>query len=85
MMVYTISISKHAEKQLAKFPYEDRKRILLSLERIRIRPYAHIKKLVGSHYFRYRVGEYRVILDIMDNRLLIHVIKVGHRKNIYKK
>ncbi|MDD5086545.1 MAG: type II toxin-antitoxin system RelE/ParE family toxin, partial [Candidatus Nanoarchaeia archaeon] len=60
-------------------------RIVSTLKRIRIRPYSHIKKLVGSNYFRLRVGDYRVILDIIENKLIIHVIEVGHRKNIYKR
>jgi len=55
---------------------------MLTLERIRIRPYPYVKKLVGSPYFRLRVGDYRVILDIKENELIIHVLELGHRKNI---
>ena len=38
------------------------------------------KKVVGSKYFRLRVGDYRVIMDIIDNQLIIHVVEVSHRK-----
>lgn len=84
-MSYKVIFSDFADKQLSKLPSNIQKRIVSTLKRSRIRPYAHVKKLVGSQYFRLRVGEYRVILDIRDNQLIIHVIEVGHRKNIYKK
>ena len=83
--MYQLIYSEEAFKQLKKLDKEIQKRIISTLERIRIRPYPHIKKLVGSPYFRLRVGDYRIILDIKENKLLIFIIEVGHRKNIYKK
>ena len=58
-------------------------RIISSLERIRIRPEAFITTLVGDPGYKLRIGDYRVIMDIDKNNLIILVIKVGHRKNIY--
>jgi mRNA interferase RelE/StbE len=83
-MSYKIIFSDFAEKQLDKLSNEIQKRIISTLKRCMIRPYPHVKKLVGSKYFRLRVGDYRVILDIIDNELIIHVIELGHRKKIYK-
>jgi len=83
--MYELIYSLDAQKQLKKLEHDIRKRIILTLERCRIRPYSHVKKLVRSEYFRLRVGDYRIILDILDNKLVIHVIQLGHRKNIYKK
>ena len=82
--MFDIEFSKSAEKELSKLEKEIQIRIVSTLDRIRVRPYPHVKKLVGSPYFRLRVGDYRVILDIRENRLLIFVIEIGHRKNIYK-
>ena len=82
--MYQLVYSKDVLRQLKKIDLNNRKRIITSLERIRIRPYPHIKKLVGLPYFRLRVGKYRVILDIKENKLIIQVIEIGHRKNIYK-
>lgn len=82
--MFEIEFSKSAEKQLFKLEKDIQKRIVSTLDRIRIRPYPHVKKLVGNPYFRLRVGEYRVILDIRKNKLFIFVVEVGHRKNIYK-
>lgn len=82
--MYKIELSKIAEKQLYKLGKEIQERIIVTLERIRVRPQAFVVKLVGSPYFRLRVGNYRVILDIQENRLIIFVIELGHRRNIYK-
>ena len=82
--MFNIEFSKTAEKQLYKLEKNIQIRIISALERVRIRPYPHIKKLVGSPYFRLRVGDYRLILDIQTNKLIIFVIEIGHRKDIYK-
>ncbi len=82
--MYSVQFSLTAEKQLRKINPEARERILSVLDRIKIRPYHHVKKLVGSPYFRARAGEYRIILDIRDRMLIIFVIEVGHRSNIYR-
>jgi len=82
--MYEIEFSITAEKQFKNLEKSIQIRILSVLERIRIRPYPHVKKLVGSPFFRLRVGEYRVILDIKNDKLIVFVIEVGHRKNIYK-
>jgi len=82
--MYSIIFSKKAEEQLFKLPEELQKRIVNHLERIKIRPYHFVEKLVNTPYFKLRVGDYRLILDIKNKELLIFVIKVGHRKNIYK-
>lgn len=82
--MYSIEFSQTAEKELFKLERKVQVRIISTIERIRIRPYPHVKKLVSSPYFRLRVGEYRVILDIKEDRLIIFVIEVGHRKKIYK-
>ncbi len=84
-MTYNVIFSDFADKQLSKLPLETQNRIVSTVKRCRIRPFAHVKKLVGSKYFRLRAGDYRVIMDIIEDRLIIHVIEIGHRKNIYKK
>jgi mRNA interferase RelE/StbE len=83
--MYEISFTNTAEKQLLKLEKSTQVRIISTLERLKIRPYSFVKKLVGLPYFRLRIGDYRAILDIQDNKLIILVLEVGHRKNIYKK
>ena len=82
--MYQVIYSQGAVKQLKKFPKELQQRILNSLERIRIRPHAFVKKLMGTSYYRMRVGDYRVILDIKEDIITIFVIEMGHRSTIYK-
>ena len=81
--MYELIYSEKSLKQLEKLEKNLQERILANLERIRLRPYAYLKKLVGSPYFRLRVGDYRLILDVQDQKLVIFVIERGHRKRIY--
>ena len=82
--MYEIILSDKAEKQLEKLPLIIKKRIAAVIERIKIRPFSFVKKIMGSNYYRARVGEYRIILNIQKYKLIIHIIELGHRKNIYK-
>jgi mRNA interferase RelE/StbE len=81
--MYSLIYSDRFFKQLSKLNKDLQKRIVSTLERCRIRPYAHVKKLVGP-YYSLRVGDYRIIMDIKEDKLFIFVIEVGHRKKIYK-
>ena len=83
-MSYEIVFTDTSRKQFKKLEKNVQERIIKTLERIRIRPEVHVKKLIGDPGYRLRVGEYRVIIDIYKDKLIILVIKVGHRKNIYK-
>lgn len=82
--MYSIEFSQTAEKQLYKLERKVQERIINVLERIRIRPFHFVKRIVGSPYYKLRVGDYRIILDIEQNKLIIFIIEVGHRKSIYK-
>lgn len=81
--MYTLVFTEKATKQIEKLESDVQQRILNSLERIKIRPEAFVRKLVGETCFRLRVGHYRVLLDIQHAELVILVIKVGHRSTVY--
>ena len=81
--MYRVDFSKKADKQFEKLPLLIQGRIIDNLDRIRIRPHSFVKTLIGTPYFRLRVGDYRLILDIKNGELIIMVIELGHRKNIY--
>ena len=66
--MYTLIYSDKFLKKLERLNKDIQRRILANLEKIRIRPFPYVKKLVGSLYFRLRVGEYRIILDIKENK-----------------
>lgn len=83
--MYSVEFSKSAEKQLLKLERNIQERVIIALERIRFRPFDFVKKLIGSSYYRLKVGEYRIILDIRSNKLIIYVIHIEHRRSVYKR
>ena len=83
--MYEIIFSRKAKKQLFKLERTIQERIIFALERIRIRPEDYLTKLIADPGYKLRVGDYRVIMDIDKTNLLVLVIKIGHRKDIYKK
>ena len=82
--MYELIYSDKILRQLKKLDILISDRILKTLERIKIRPHHYVKSLSGSPRFRLRVGDYRIILDIQNKKLIILVLELGHRKNIYK-
>ncbi len=82
--MYDIFYSESARKFIRKLPKQVQKRIISVIERARIRPEKHFERLVGKKTYRLRAGDYRIIADIHKKELYILVIKVGHRRNIYK-
>ena len=83
-MTYEVLFSDLALKQLRKLDREMSQRILTTIERIRIRPDTYIRKLIGDEGYRLRVGNYRVILDIDKEQLVILILRIGHRRNVYE-
>ena len=82
--MYELIYSPSALKQLEKLEHNIKKRIIIALERLRIRPEScDIKKLTGISGYRFRVGDYRVIFDMERERLIILILQMGYRKNIY--
>lgn len=88
-MRYKVSYSKRAEKQFDKMNPTVRKKIFSWIDKNLVNcedPRLHGKGLTAnrSGQWRYRVGDYRIIADIKDDELIILVIEVGHRKNVYE-
>ncbi len=82
-MMYNVMFSDDAEKEFFKLELQLQERISKCLERIRVRPLPHLTKLVNSSLYRLRIGDYRVLVDIDEPNLILFIIKIGHRKNIY--
>jgi mRNA interferase RelE/StbE len=84
--MYKLLIDDKVAKDLRKVDYVWQAKILLAIKTKLVKnPYLG-KKLVGnlSPYYRYRVGNYRVLYEIIENKILILIVKIKHRKNIYK-
>ena len=82
-MVYTIIWSEPAARQLGKLDRSVAKRILDSVQKLESDPYRYLRRLVGVQYYRLRVGDFRVIVEVVQDRLLVLVLKVGHRSKVY--
>lgn len=83
--MYELIFSDISLKQLNKLEKNIQERIISTLERIRIRPESYLIRLVDDPGYKLRVGDYRVIIDLDKTKLIILVIKIGHRRNIYKR
>jgi mRNA interferase RelE/StbE len=81
---YILNIEKTAQKSLAKIPKPFQTNIINKVYELANNPYKNSKKLVGRDAYRIRVGNYRIIYEICNNKLVILVINIGHRKDIYK-
>ena len=82
--MHQIIIKPKAQKQFDNLPKDIQIRILSALERTRIRPERFFKRLVGKELYKLRMGQYRIIAELKNKDLIILVIEIGHRKNIYK-
>lgn len=85
--MYRVKLSSRAVKDLNKLSQETRERIIGSLEILKLNPFAEIiqfKKLKGrSNLYRIRIGNYRVIYEVQGDILVIIVVRIGHRKDVY--
>lgn len=82
-MSFDILWSDSAIRQLKKLDRIVSRRIYEKVSELRENPHRYVQKLINSPYYRLRIGDYRVILDIRDNILRILVLKVGNRGSIY--
>lgn len=86
MESYTITWRKSTKKDLRKIPEGDVLEILAAVEPLAGNPFPiGSMKLSGTQdVYRIRVGKYRVIYDVMGKELVIEVIRVAHRKDVYR-
>ena len=85
-MTYQIALAPPAARQLRKFDPQVRRRIQAAFELLASepRPPAATRLVGGSGEWRVRTGDYRIVYEIEDDRLLILVLRVGHRREIYQ-
>ena len=83
-MSYNIVIRRSAQKSLSKLPKKDYERVRDAVWKLaeNPRPNGYLK-LTNRDGYRIRVGNYRIIYEINDNRIEIIILLIGHRKDIY--
>ncbi len=85
MAEYKIFFKESVEKDFRLIPKKDVQKILIQIEALAKdpRPQGH-EKLTGQEKYRVRQGRYRIIYSIQDKELTVWVVKVGHRKDVYR-
>jgi mRNA interferase RelE/StbE len=85
-MKYQVVLKPAAQRKLRKLPYAVQKDLINLLERLSEDPRPRgCKKLKGrQNLYRVRSGEYRVIYGIEDSALIVRVINLGHRRDVYE-
>jgi mRNA interferase RelE/StbE len=86
MDTYKIEWKRSATKELEKLPRLMISKIVSAVDNLSSDPYPQgVRKLVGTEAsYRIRIGDYRVLYNIIENKLIIEVIRVGHRKDVYR-
>ena len=85
MAAYKIFFKESVWKDFEPIPKKDLKKILQSIHRLSEDPRPRgCEKLTGQERFRLRQGRYRIVYSIQDDELTVWVVKVGHRKDVYR-
>ncbi len=84
-MAYSIDFKPIAKRQFVKLHKNIQSRLQIKIDTLTDNPRPHgYKKLQGfENRYRIRVGDYRVVYEIHDNVLLVLIVKIGHRRDIY--
>ena len=84
---YRVQFSSSAAKALGKLPHDVQRRIGRAIDGLETDPHPPgSKKLTGEEdLYRLRVGDYRIIFQVENRKLLVLVLSIGHRRDIYRK
>ena len=84
-MVWEVIWSAKSVKQLGKIDKKNTQKIYDSVLYCIQDPFKNVIRLTNSPFYRLRIGSYRVILDLQQNKMIIFVVETDHRGRIYKK
>jgi mRNA interferase RelE/StbE len=84
-MPYSVTFRASASKELRKLPIAARKQVSELVDSLAHDPRPRgVKKMVGAGAWRIRIGDYRVVYSIMDQQLVVEIIKIGNRREVYR-
>ncbi len=86
MAAYEVEVSLTAERQLRKLPGADRERVARTMLALADDPFPRgTRKLTGyDDVYRVRVGRYRILYSVEGGKLVIIILKIGHRREVYR-
>ena len=89
MAAYTIEFVKSARKEFERLPVKIRAKTAEALHLLAQNPYSELLKIKkmkgGANLYRIRLGDYRLVYEIRNDRLVVLIIKVGHRREVYRR
>jgi len=84
-MRYSVRLKPSADRALSKLARDVQARILDKLEQLAANPFpAGVEKMQEEPGYRVRVGDYRIVYDVLHHELIVFVIRIGHRREIYR-
>ena len=83
-MSFVIRWSQQAERFVAKLPNDIARRIVNKVNSIKESPFHFLKHHEGADFYKLRVGDYRVLVDVDTAEKVVYVRVLGHRRNIYQ-
>lgn len=85
-MAYRIEVKRSAGKEIAALDKREQRRVVKAIEALADQPRPPgVRKIVGlEDAYRLRVGDYRILYRIEDDRLVVFVVRVGHRRDVYR-
>ncbi len=86
MTRYRIQVSRTAERQIKKLPLDARAQVVRTVQGLAVDPFpTGCRKLTGyDDVFRVRAGPFRILYSVNGGTLIVIVLKVGHRRNVYR-
>ncbi|MEO8479994.1 MAG: type II toxin-antitoxin system RelE/ParE family toxin [Gemmatimonadota bacterium] len=85
MARYNVRIKRSAAKEIEALPARDRKRVVTKIQGLAGNPRpVGSEKLSGEDKYRLRQGDYRILYEIVDDALIVSVVKVGNRRDVYR-
>jgi mRNA interferase RelE/StbE len=84
---YRVEVARRALKALSGLPRREQQRIRAAIDLLaeQPRPPGAIGVVGEPYAYRVRVGDYRIVYEVFDDRLVIQVVRVGHRKDVYRR
>jgi len=83
---YSVLVTRSAAKEIEDVPSKDRSRIVARIAALASEPRpVGVEKLSGAEQYRVRQGNYRILYFIADDVLVVTVVRVGHRREVYRR
>lgn len=87
MSRYTVEIARRAVKSIVRLPRAEQQRVRAAIDLLadEPRPPGCVALTGEESTYRVRVGDYRILYEVIDDRLVIQVVRVGHRRDVYQR